>query len=514
MGLKERRKKIMALMLAACVAGTSTVPVAAADINAFSDGESIEAPEMIDSTEVDSANVAATKTIYINFYDEEAGAQAKEEPMEVPADATSVNASSLTAPEGYEILSNGNLAINDVYVWVNVRKKAVKTVKINYYSEEEDKQIAEVKMEVPADTASINTSKLTAPEGYEVVLGGDLAINDGYVYVAVRKVATTKTVKINYYSEEEDKQIAEVELTVDKDATSVNTSKLTAPEGYELVLAGDLAINDGYVYAAVRKVATTKTVKINYYSEEEDKQIAEVELTVDKDATSVNTSKLTAPEGYELVLAGDLAINDGYVYAAVRKAVTTKGITVVYQDRKGNVIKTAPMTVDKDATYINTGKLTAPDGYTIAITGDITISKNNKVYITVDQNKKAVRIIFKESDKVIDSSKEISVVANAKSVKLSRITAPAGYQIVTTKPNLKISKKNTVTVKVKKLGKTIKVIYRDTTNEIVDTREIVVNKKATSISSKKIPVPAGYEMLTIGSCSVRTGKIDVYVVKR
>ena len=112
---------------------------------------------------------------------------------------------------------------------------------------------------------------------------------------------------------------------------------------------------------------------------------------------------------------------------------------------------------------------------------------------------------------MIDSSKEISVVANAKSVKLSRITAPAGYQIVTTKPNLKISKKNTVTVKVKKLGKTIKVIYRDTTNEIVDTREIVVDKKATSISANKIPVPVGYEMLTTGSCSVRTGKIDVYV---
>ncbi len=102
-----------------------------------------------------------------------------------------------------------------------------------------------------------------------MVLSGDLAINDGYVYAAVRKVATTKTVKINYYSEEEEKQIAEVEFTVDKDATSVNTSKLTAPEGYELVLSGDLAINDGYVYAAVRKVATTKTVKINYYSEEE-----------------------------------------------------------------------------------------------------------------------------------------------------------------------------------------------------------------------------------------------------
>lgn len=74
--------------------------------------------------------------------------------------------------------------------------------------------------------------------------------------------------------------------------------------------------------------------------------------------------------------------------------------------------------------------------------------------------------------------------------------------------------RNLVSFYYKKLGKTIKVIYRDTTNEIVDTREIVVNKKTTSISSNKIPVPAGYEMLTIGSCSVRTGEIDVYVVKR
>ena len=381
MGLKERRKKIMTLMLAACVAGTSVVPVAASDVSVFSDGTDAS-PEAFDSADVDSANVAAQKTIYINFYDEEANAQVKEEPMQVPADATSVNASSLTAPEGYE-----------------------------------------------------------------------------------------------------------------------------------LVLSGDFAINDSYVYAAVRKVATTKTVKINYYSEEEKKQIAEVEFTVDKDATSVNTSKLTAPEGYELVLSGDLAINDGYVYAAVRKAVTTKGITVVYQDRKGNVIKTAPMTVDKDATYINTGKLTAPDGYTIGIVGDIKISQNNKVYITVDQNKKSVTVIFKESGNVV-SSKKLSVVATAQYVDKSRITAPAGYRIATTDSKLKISENNTVTVEVKKLGKTIKVIYRlAKTNKIVATGEIVVDKKATSIKASEVPVPAGYKMVTTGSCSVKTKKIEIYVKK-
>ena len=214
-----------------------------------------------------------------------------------------------------------------------------------------------------------------------------------------------------------------------------------------------------------------------------------------------------------MVLAGDLAINDGYVYAAVRKAVTTKGITVVYQDRKGNVIKTAPMTVDKDATYINTGKLTAPDGYTIGIVGDIKISQNNKVYITVDQNKKSVTVIFKESGNVV-SSKKLSVVATAQYVDKSRITAPAGYRIATTDSKFEISKNNTVTVEVKRSGKTIKVVYRlAKTNRIVTTGKIVVDKKATSIKASEVPVPAGYKMVTTGSCSVKTKKIEIYVKK-
>ena len=55
MGLKERRKKIMALMLAACVAGTSVVPVAASDVSVFSDGTDAS-PEAFDSADVDSAN--------------------------------------------------------------------------------------------------------------------------------------------------------------------------------------------------------------------------------------------------------------------------------------------------------------------------------------------------------------------------------------------------------------------------------------------------------------------------
>ena len=275
---------------------------------------------LTDSLYIPVRKTATTKVVKINFYSEAEKKQIAEPKLTVAADATSVNSSALTAPEGYELCETGDFAIRDGYVYVAVRKATTKVVKINFYSEDEEKQIEESELTVAADATSVNSSKLTAPKGYELCEVGDFAIRDGYVYAAVRK-ATTKVVKINFYSEDEEKQIAEPELTVAADATSVNSSALTAPKGYELCEVGDFAIRDGYVYVPVRK-ATTKVVKINFYSEDENKQIAEPELTVAADATSVNSSALTAPEGYELCETGDFAIRDGYVYVAVRKVTT------------------------------------------------------------------------------------------------------------------------------------------------------------------------------------------------
>ena len=353
------------------------------------------------------------------------------------------------------------------------------------------------------------------------VVASDIsAFSDGTVE---SNETTKKLVNVRLIDQDTGKPIGDGVVWVDANAPVMNRNDLVnyilgADSDYKSCEEGDIFLGDSSVTIEVRKPVTNKYVHV-IFKTEDGTELGGGDILIDKDKTVISTSELadliTIPGGYEICAPGDIFVGNDSVTIKVRKIVKTKDITIVYQNRKGKIIDDKNIiTVDKNAISVNTGDLTAPKGYTIAITGDITISKNNKVYITVDQNKKAVRIIFKESGKVIDSSKEISVVANAKFVKLSRITAPAGYQIVTTKPNLKISKKNTVTVKVKKLGKTIKVIYRDTTNEIVDTREIVVNKKTTSISSNKIPVPAGYEMLTIGSCSVRTGEIDVYVVKR
>ena len=394
-----------------------------------------------------------TKTIKINYYSESEGKQVAEVEMKVAADATSVNTSNLTAPKGYTINETGDLQIRDGYVYVAVSKVEVpttKTIKINYYSESEEKQIAEVEMTVAADATYVNTSKLTAPEGYKLVLSGDLAIRDGYVYAAVNKIGS-KTVKINYYSEAEEKQIAEVEMTVAPDATCVNTSKLTAPTGYELVEVGDLPIRDGYVYAAVRKVST-KEVKINFYCPEEKKQVAEPTVVVNADATYVNSSAYAAlvPAGYELAEVGDMPIRDGYVYAEVRK-VATKTIKInYYSEAEEKQIAEVEMTVPADATYVNTSKLTAPAGYELVLAGDLPI-RDGYVYAAV-------------------------------------------RKVPTT---------------------TIKISYVDeATDKEVGTEDLVVNQGTTVVNFNVLKsVPAGYELCEVGDFYVGNGSAKVMVRK-
>ena len=373
--------------------------------------------------------------------------------MKVAADATSVNTSNLTAPKGYTINETGDLQIRDGYVYVAVSKVEVpttKTIKINYYSEAEEKQIAEVEMTVAADATYVNTSELTAPEGYELAEVGDKPIRDGYVYAAVNKIGS-KVVKINYYSEAEEKQIKEEELTVAPDATCVNTSKLTAPTGYELVEAGDLPIRDGYVYAAVRKVST-KEVKINFYCPEEKKQVAEPTVVVNADATCVNSSAYAAlvPAGYELAEVGDMPIRDGYVYAEVRK-VATKTIKInYYSEEEEKQIAEVEMTVPADATYVNTSKLTAPAGYELVLAGDLPI-RDGYVYAAV-------------------------------------------RKVPTT---------------------TIKISYVDeATDKEVGTENLVVNQGTTVVNFNVLKsVPAGYELCEVGDFYVGNGSAKVMVRK-
>ena len=243
-----------------------------------------------------------------------------------------------------------------------------------------------------ADATNVNSSALTdIPEGYELVWTGDFQINDGWVWVEVRPVdAETKTVGLNYWDIVNNKQVAEGSLTVDADATMVNTSTFKdIPAGYELVWTGDLPIVDGWVWVEVRPVdAETKTVGLNYWDIVNNKQVAEGSLTVAADATSVNTSTFKdIPAGYELVWEGDLQINDGWVWVEVRpvEETETQSVTVTYWDTVNNkqVGETFTIEVAADATNLNTSTLTnIPEGYELVWTGDLAI-ENGAVRVEI-----------------------------------------------------------------------------------------------------------------------------------
>ena len=139
---------------------------------------------------------------------------------------------------------------------------------------------------------------------------------------------------------------------------------------------------DGWVWVEVRPADTeTKSVGLNYWDVVNNVQVAEGSLTVAADATSVNTSTFTdIPEGYELVWTGDLPIVDGWVWVEVRPVEdpdpATQSVTVTYWDTENDqqVGESFTITVDADATYVNTSSFTdIPAGYELAWTGDLPI---------------------------------------------------------------------------------------------------------------------------------------------
>ncbi len=292
----------------------------------------------------------------------------------VPAGVQNYSVLEKYVPEGYKMTVSGDfMAEEGGHLVVSIERISTeaadtKDVAITYYIPEDT---------VAADANNVNTTTLAdIPEGYEVVWTGDVQVT-GHVVVEVRP-ASTKTVGLNYWDIVNNKQVAEGSVTVDADATNVNTSTFTdIPEGYELVWTGDLQINDGWIFVEVRP-AGVKTVGVNYWDIDNNCQVKESSVVVDADAIHVNSSALTdIPAGYELVWTGDYRIYDGWIFVELRlKDSGMKTIGVNYWDivndkqaGEGSVI------VDADATAVNTTTLTdVPAGYEVVWLGDVQIN--------------------------------------------------------------------------------------------------------------------------------------------
>ena len=141
------------------------------------------------------------------------------------------------------------------------------------------------------------------------------------VRVQVKKIPTPedKTIIVNYVTED-GKNVLTSSIDVPQEATSVNTGLLKdAIYGYEIAVVGDIAIENGAINVTVRERVYTKTVTVNYVTENGENVLTS-SIVVSKDATSVNTGLLKdAIYGYEIAVVGDIAIKDGAINVVVRE---------------------------------------------------------------------------------------------------------------------------------------------------------------------------------------------------
>ena len=376
------RKKLMRV----CLTGVMVVSIATANVAPVFAAEPVEKVETESdswdsiSGEINFRDTDNNESIFVQFNNEKVedyrwGDDPKDTYEVLPAETVKKY-----LPEGYELVEGiysvaGGETQDSYFVYAEVKKVLVEEtqdVKINYYDEAAGKQVAEVPVQVSIDTSCVNMAILTRylPEGYTLE-GSDCIIRDGYVYVSVAPAEEVQNVKINYYDEAAKKQVAEVPVQVSIDTSCVNMAILTRylPEGYTIE-GTDCIIRDGYVYVSVAPAEEVQNVKINYYDEDAEKQVAEVPVQVSIDTSCVNMAILTRymPEGYALV-SSDCIIRDGYVYVSVKKDVEIREavLHITFETPNGEVVTTETVTAEgadgEDAVFRLGVDFNLPTGY-------------------------------------------------------------------------------------------------------------------------------------------------------
>ena len=349
-----------------------------------------------DTVNVEVRKVAETRTVYVSFIDEETKQPLENgiQEIKIGAEDTMFNTSKLTAPEGYEICNQGDVYVekNDT-VNVEVRRAGAetRTIYVSLVTESGDVISSNQEIEIVAGATTFNTSHLAVPKGYELCQVGDMYIGNGdtmNVFVREVQVVTDKNIIVNYV-DEENKNVGTQDLVVGADDTYVNTSKLNVPYGYELVNVGDLAFNaDNTLTVQVRAKEYTKDVTVNYV-DEAGNPVLTTSIKLAEDATYFNTNILTdVPYGWIIAVVGDIPLNeDGTATVVVRQKKYTRDVTVKYVTEDGKEVGTGALVVDEKDTYINTSILAdVPEGYVIAVVGDLPI-EDNTVVVTVRAEK-------------------------------------------------------------------------------------------------------------------------------
>ena len=134
----------------------------------------------------------AVKDIKVTYVDAESGDVVDNTTVKVPSDATKVSVvkGKFYTPEGYELVTLGDLSIENNTLTVKVKaipKKVGKTVKITYKLSKTKKVIATRKIVVDKKATSIKASSIPVPTGYKMVSSGNCSVRTRKITIYVTK---------------------------------------------------------------------------------------------------------------------------------------------------------------------------------------------------------------------------------------------------------------------------------------------------------------------------------------
>ena len=247
---------------------------------------------------------------------------------------------------------------------------------------------------------------------------------------------TTKQITLNFYDVVNGKQVKEEKMTVAKDATTVNTSNITLPAGYEFTETGDLPIRDNNVYVEVKPVEVSNTVIVNIRFMDGDEFIAGGDFFFEKDA-SVKFGDLELPEGYELdseknnAESGFVARDGAQIIVHVKKISTTGIMNIRFMDGETFVAGGdyfLPLGVQNYAVLAEY----VPEGYRMCVAGDFMVTDGGKLDVPVEKIPTTgimnIRFVEESTDKFIAGG-DYMLPLGVQNYSILNEYVPEGYQM-------------------------------------------------------------------------------------
>ena len=369
MELKKTRKKALALVLAACVTGTSSAPVFAAE-DLFTDAPVVETPDFMAE-----ATATAQKDVVIIYTCN--GEEIKRDRVIINANDSNITADyinelpskyGLGIPEGYEFIDEKVFAINkDNQCYVEVQKKIQET---GYLQFEGMDNFADVEL---GSTLKLMSYHGEVPEG-KVFAGWTL---DGKKVYAAGESFTF------------DKSLAK-DMGVNADG--VHGYLFSFKAVYEDAKAKETGYIQFEGMDNFTEVELGSTLKLMGYHGEVPEGKVFAGWTLDGKKVYAAGESFT----FDKSLAKDMGVNadgvHGYLFSfkATFDAAERK-INIAFQTEAGNLISNKAMMVPYTAKYVDASKLTAPKGYKLVSEGNLKIVGDNVTAIVTKVSSSVAR---------------------------------------------------------------------------------------------------------------------------